>query len=88
MLAQRLRKGGEKICKINRSKWRTLSTGEKAVKLVLWTIKLAIVAFFGVAAIAIALGVWVAFGIMSGITGAVNGQIERSYNYRHRGRYY
>lgn len=88
MLAQKLRKGGEKISKINRSKWGALSTGEKVGKLVIWAIKLAIIACFGVAAIAIALGVWVAFGIMSGITGAVNGQIERSYNYRHRGRYY
>lgn len=84
-LAQKLRKGADKISKANRGKWSTLSTGEKVIKIVLWTIKLAIISFFGVIAVAVVLGCWVAFGIMSGLTGAIDGQIQRSYNYRHRG---
>lgn len=85
-LAYHLRKGADKISKANRGKWRTLSTGEKVIKVVLWCIKLAIIATLGLGALAIAAGIWVAFGIMSGLTGAVDDQIQRSYNYRHRNR--
>lgn len=79
-----LRNGANKISKANRGKWRTLSTGEKVIKVVLSVIKLGIILSLGVVTFGIILSVYVAVSIMSGLTGAVNGQIERSYNYRHR----
>lgn len=88
MLAQKLRKAAAKIKKANKGKWGTLSTGEKVLKVVLILIKLAIIASLGVIIFAIALACWVAFGIFSGMTDAVSDQIQRSYDYRHRGNYY
>ncbi len=88
MLKEKLRRGIAKIKKANRGKWSSLNTGEKVIKVLLILLKIALAVYFGLVVIAVLLGVWVAFGIMSGITGAVNDQIQRSYEFRHRRRYY
>ena len=87
-LARKLRKGADKISKVNHGKWRMLSTGEKVLKVVLWGIKLAILVFIGAWILAVILGCWIAVGLMNGITEAVDGQIQRSYDFRHRDRHY
>lgn len=87
-MREKLRKGAAKIKKANRGKWRYLSTGEKVIKVILTLLKLALIAYFGLVVIAIIFAIVVAFGIMDGITGAVNDQVRRSYDFRHRNRYY
>lgn len=87
-MAEKIRKAALKVKKVNHGKWRDLSTGEKVLKVVLWLIKLALVCVFGLVALAIFLGIVVATGIMGGLTDAVNGQIQRSNDYRHRNRPY
>ena len=72
-----------KVKKANHGRMAELSTGEKVIKVVLI---LSVVAFilmlFGVVILAIAAAV----GIMNAITGGVNDQINRSWNYHHRPR--
>lgn len=85
-MAEKLRRAGNKVKKANHGKMRDLSTGEKIIKVILILIKIALVAtvglFFGV----IILSVVIAVSIMNGMTGAVNDQIVRSWNWRHRNR--
>lgn len=88
MLAQKLRKGAQKIKKANRGRWGTLSSGEKVLKVILTLLKLGIIFCCGSLVVCIIIAAWIAFGIMSGLTGAVNDQVQRSYDYHHRGRYY
>lgn len=73
-----LLKGIRKLRKVNKSKWRVLSAGEKIIKVVLWLMKITIVIFFGLLGLVIIGAFWIAFGIMGGINDAVYGQIERS----------
>lgn len=88
MFVQKLKWAAKKIMKANRGKWRTLSTGEKVLKVIIILLKLALIVFCGAAIFAIILGVWIAFSLMGGIVDAVNGQIWRSHVYRNRRRYY
>lgn len=88
MLAQKLRKGAQKIHKANKEKWRTLSTGEKVLKVILTLIKLALMIWMGAVVFVLILAVWAAFAIMSGITGAVDQEVQRTYYNRHRNNHY
>ena len=88
-MAEKIRSCFKKVKKVNHGKWKDLSTGEKILKVILWLIKLALVCVFGLFALAIFLGVVIAMGVMGGLTDAINGQIQRSNDYRHRnGPYY
>lgn len=88
MLREKLRKGAAKIKKANRGKWKYLSTSEKVIKVILIFLKLALIVYFGLVVLAVIFAFWAAFGIMGGITDSVNDQVRRSYEFRHRNRYY
>lgn len=88
MLAQKLRKGAQKIHKANKGKWRTLSTGEKILKVILTLIKLALIVWMGAVVFVLILAAWAAFAIMSGITGAVDQEVQRTYYNRRRNTHY
>lgn len=77
-----------KLRKVNRAKWKTLSVGEKIVKVVLCLMKIAMVICFGLGALIIIGGCWIAFGLMGGINDAVYGQIERSNRMRYNRWYF
>ena len=91
MLENALRKGADKIIKANHGAWKTLSTGEKVIKviiqLVLWAIKITLVLSVGAVVAGIALGVWFAFILIDGAAGAIDGQIDRSNAYKERRRW-
>lgn len=83
-MSEKIRRAAAKIKKANHGRWKELSTGEKIIKAVLWLIKIALVCVFGLAIGIIILSCVIAVGIMNGITGAINGQVRRSWDYHHR----
>ena len=84
MLSNLALKAIQKLRKVNKGKWKTLSTGEKIAKVVLRLVELALFLMFGLIVLVIIGGFWIAFGLMGGINDAVYGQIERS-NRKYRG---
>ena len=85
-MTEKLRKAGKKMKKANHGKMKDLSTGEKVIKVILILIKIALIATVGLFIGIVILAAVIAVGIMNGMTGAVNDQITRSWNYHHRDR--
>lgn len=61
-----------KIAKVNSSKWSTLSTGEKALKVVIIALKVGLVVSLGLVAVVVALSFYVAKEICNGWVDAAN----------------
>ena len=75
-----------KVQKVRKTKWKMLTTGEKVLKIAMWALAAFLICTVGVAIGIIVLAIWIAVGVMGGMTGAVNDQIRRDYEYRHRPR--
>jgi hypothetical protein len=86
MTANSMSRGAAKISKVNHTSWFYLSTGERVMKLGIWSMKLATLVGIGIGIIALILAIYVAVNIWGGMTGAVTGQIQRSWDYHHRWR--
>lgn len=61
-----------KIAKVHKSKWSTLSTGEKALKVVLIALEIGLVLALGILAVVVILSFWVASEIRNGWIDAAN----------------
>ena len=86
MAANIMSRGAAKISKVNHGSWFYLSAGERVMKLGIWSMKLATLLSIGIGILAFALAVYVAVNIWGGMTDAVTGQIQRSWDYHHRWR--
>lgn len=86
MTANIMSRGAAKISKVNHGSWFYLSAGERVMKLGIWSMKIATILSVGIVILAIALAVYVAINIWGGMTDAVTGQIQRSWDYHHRWR--
>ena len=73
-----------KISKIFSTKWRDLTLGEKAVKVIIWGIVIAFMCYIGLAIVAFGIALFIAIGVLKGMGGAVQDEVNRSRYYRHR----
>lgn len=85
-VGEKVKSAVRKVQKVRKVKWKMLTTGEKVLKIAMWALAAFLICTVGVAIGIIVLAIWIAVGVMGGMTGAVNDQIRRDYEYRHRPR--
>ncbi len=85
-MKEKLKSAVKKVKKVRKTKWKMLTTGEKFLKIAMWALAVFLLCTIGIVIGVIILAIVIAVGLMNGMTGAVNDQIRRNYEYRHRPR--